>query len=62
MSKTKREKSQDYGCNFEWGGTGKDSAGVDYRCPHICKIDWKHDGYHYCCEARDGIYDQEETK
>lgn len=55
MSRTKREKSGDTICRYSWGGTPNlNWEDVDWKCPHICRLEYKHEGPHYCCNAEDG--------
>lgn len=55
MSRTKREKTGRTDCGYEWGGTPKLSAeNSNWKCPHICRLDYKHEGNHYCCSTEDG--------
>lgn len=48
MSRSKREKTQDFTCRAEW-----DSR--DLGCPHICRLPLRHEEEeHYCCGERGG--------
>ena len=51
MSRTKREKSGDTICHYEWPSANKAAL---VKCPHVCRLEYKHDTPHYCCNADDG--------
>ena len=59
MSRTKREKSGDTTCGYTWGGTpDKTAADSGWKCPHFCRLEYKHEGPHHCCNTEGGETDE----
>lgn len=59
MSKTRREKSLNLPCMFEWGGT-EDLEPWDsgWACAHYCRQPIDHEGPHVCCRAAGGSHER----
>lgn len=54
MSRSRREKTPDLVCGFEWGGTPElDVTDDGWKCPHYCRLTLaEHGDEHACCGDR----------